>query len=282
MFKTKISLLSLLILLNLGFFPLHSASASELIIPPSLEIDGLSFNEPLIVQFENQNSSSLRLSSIEFITENPVLLTQEPEPQAVDLEPLQTLPSFEPLIIDESTESAQVIVENIKKAEAREALIKEEIKIISSLKPSSTPSTSPSPTPSATPIASVKPVSSQQLSNGGLNADKLFAMSNSHRQSKGLAPFEKEDRMCQLAVSRAPEIAQEIASGRMHSGLKSRNLPYWHSENIISMRSEEEAFRWWINDYIHKIQIEGDYKYSCVACFGNSCAQEFTNFIPKQ
>ena len=67
----------------------------------------------------------------------------------------------------------------------------------------------------------------------------------------------------------------------MHSGLKSRNLNYWNSENIISMRNETEAFNWWINDQIHKDAIESNNKYSCIACSGNSCAEEFTNYQPK-
>jgi uncharacterized protein YkwD len=120
-----------------------------------------------------------------------------------------------------------------------------------------------------------------QLSNGGLNADTLFDMSNSYRASQGLPAFQKDDRVCALAASRAPEVGAEIAEGHMHSGLRARNLPYRNSENIISYRTEEGAFNWWVNDKIHHDQLVGNYTYSCVACSGHACAQEFTNFQPK-
>jgi len=136
-----------------------------------------------------------------------------------------------------------------------------------------------SPTPSLNlPLPTTQPI---KYSSWGLNADTLFDMSNNYRASKGLPVFQKDDKTCQLASSRAPEINAEIAEGRMHSGLKARNLPYWNSENIISYHSEEAAFNWWINDTIHREQIEGNYTYSCVACAGNACAQEFTNYQPK-
>ncbi len=143
-------------------------------------------------------------------------------------------------------------------------------------KPTSKPTTAPTEAPNE---AKTKPAA---LSNGGLNADVLFDMSNNFRTERGLAPFTKDDRACALAASRAPEIGAEISEGHMHSGLRARNLPYWNSENIISMRSEAAAFNWWVNDKIHHDQIVGDYKYSCVACDGNNCAQEFTNFVSKR
>lgn len=138
--------------------------------------------------------------------------------------------------------------------------------------------TSPAPTqipqpPSTAPVTTTNP--------GGLDAEKLFNMANAYRQTKGLPPLQKDSRACELAVSRAPEINAEVAGGHMHSGLHNRNLPYWNTENIITMNSEESAFNWWINDTIHREAIEGAYTYSCVACSGNACAQEFTNFQPK-
>jgi uncharacterized protein YkwD len=131
--------------------------------------------------------------------------------------------------------------------------------------------------PTPTPVVQT----TMQLSKGGLNADQLFDMSNAHRLAMGLPPFQKEERACRLALKRAPEIAAEIVNGNMHAGMYGRNLPYWNTENIISMRTEEDAFHWWLNDDIHRKAIEGNYTYSCVACHGNNCAQEFTNFQPK-
>ena len=140
-----------------------------------------------------------------------------------------------------------------------------------------TPTTAPTTAPLPSTAASIAP----QSNAGGLDPEKLFAMSNAYRASQGLPAFQKDERACSLAASRAPEIAAEVTGGYMHAGLKARALPYWNSENIISMRTEEAAFNWWINDKIHHDAIVGNYAYSCVACSGNSCAQEFTNFQPK-
>lgn len=149
--------------------------------------------------------------------------------------------------------------------------------------PSST--STPTPTPTLTPPATTQPAQAVQAgsntSNGGLNADILFNMSNTYRAGKGLAPFQTEARICSLAAARAPEIAAEIAGGYMHAGKDSHNFPYRFTENIITMRTEAEAFNWWVNDYIHRVQIEENNTHSCVACSGNACVQHFTSFRPK-
>jgi uncharacterized protein YkwD len=167
-----------------------------------------------------------------------------------------------------------------------------EPKTIPSITPTISPTAVPTkePTPSPT-IAAIKPTDSpiapppaapQSLANpGGLGAEKLFSMSNDYRAARGLPAFQKDERSCSLAASRAPEVAGEVASGALHSGLHARALPYWNTENIISMRSEEEAFNWWINDKIHHDAIVGNFTYSCVACSGGNCAQEFTNYQAK-
>jgi uncharacterized protein YkwD len=143
----------------------------------------------------------------------------------------------------------------------------------------------PTPTPTLMPTATTQPTQTVQAgsntSTGGLNADVLFNMSNTYRAGKGLAPFQTEARICSLAAARAPEIAAEIAGGYMHAGKDSHNFPYRFTENIITMRTEAEAFNWWVNDYIHRVQIEQNNTHSCVACSGNACTQLFTSFQPK-
>jgi uncharacterized protein YkwD len=146
---------------------------------------------------------------------------------------------------------------------------------------SPTPVDTPTPVPVNTPKPTITPPTNPPQVTGGLNADVLFSMVNSHRVSINLPAFQKEDRICSLAESRAPQVGAEIAGGHMHSGLKALNLPYWETENIISYNSNQGAFNWWMNDKIHRDAIEGNYKYSCVACSGKACAEEFTNFQPK-
>jgi uncharacterized protein YkwD len=147
-----------------------------------------------------------------------------------------------------------------------------------SVSPTPTPTIIPattaiSTTPSYTPTAQSNP--------GGLNADDLFSMVNTYRASQGLPAFQQDAKTCSLAQERAPAIAGEVASGNMHAGLIAMNLPYWNTENIISMNSDQAAFNWWINDPIHHAAIVSSATYSCVACSGNSCAEEFTSYQPK-
>jgi len=142
------------------------------------------------------------------------------------------------------------------------------------------------PTPQPTTQATTSPTTANyspatQSNPGGLNADTLFSMVNSYRQTQSLPAFQEDAKTCSLAQQRAPEIAGEIAAGAMHSGLRALNLPYWNTENIISMNSEAGAFNWWINDQIHHAAIVSSAIYSCVACSGNSCAEEFTSYVAK-
>ncbi len=154
------------------------------------------------------------------------------------------------------------------------------------------PEPTPTPTPSPKILAAEATESGSIKSNMkpeekktevlSLNADLLFEMANNHRVKIGLSPFEKDDRICKIAQDRGPALQNEIfGSGRMHSGFYALNLPYWATENIAGYNTEEQTFGFWVTDRIHKEAIEGDYKYSCVACYGNFCSQIFTNFAPK-
>jgi len=154
-------------------------------------------------------------------------------------------------------------------------------------KSTSTTLKSPAPTaPPATPTPlNPTPTNSTQkppdsLPGNSLNADKLFDLVNQYRQSKGLAPFQKDSRLCELAASRAPELHREIFDTRtMHAGMRARqaDLPYKVTENMISQQTEEKALNWWIRSSIHRKAILSSYQYSCTACQGNACAQLFSN-----
>ncbi len=156
------------------------------------------------------------------------------------------------------------------------------------------PPISPSDLPQATPTPQAvlakaeisqavqpQPTVSVSEHSPGLNADLLFSLINQYRANRGLTPFARNDAVCSIAASRAPQIHEEVYSGHMHAGFYALNLPYRATENIISMRTEQEAFNWWINDPIHHAAIVSDAKYSCVACSGDSCSEIFTSFEPK-
>lgn len=115
-----------------------------------------------------------------------------------------------------------------------------------------------------------------------LNADLIFSMINQYRRSVGLPPFVKDPQVCAVTDSRAPELYNEImVTHTMHRGFYAKNLPYWATENIIYMNSEQAAVTWWLNEPIHHAAIVSNYQYSCVSCAGKSCSQIFTSFQPK-
>ena len=115
-----------------------------------------------------------------------------------------------------------------------------------------------------------------------LNASLLFDLVNKHRLELNLLPFQKDERICQIAESRTPQLYDEIfAQGTMHKGFYERNLSYWATENMIYMRNEKEALDWWLNSYIHRQAIESNHPYSCIACTEQACSAIFTSFLPK-
>lgn len=236
------------------FFGGLKASAATLSLPQTIRFEGLTFYTPLTLpHLSTISTKAFTLEFGEIATIQKISITSKKEILAETILPT----------IAEVTPKVKV---SPKKTPTPTPAVKQ-VKI----PPTATPTPIPQ-TPTSAPATYV---------SWGLNADKLFDMSNTYRSSKGLPAFQKDEKTCSLASSRAPEINAEIAEGRMHSGLRARNLSYWNSENIISYHSEEAAFNWWINDTIHREQIEGNYKYSCVACAGYACAQEFTSYQPK-
>lgn len=144
------------------------------------------------------------------------------------------------------------------------------------------PTKTPIPTPSPT-LSEQTAVANKAISKpSSLNSELLFIMINNHRISIGKPPFEKDERLCSLARERGPELYDEIfVNYNVHAGLNNRNLPYWITENMAHYDTEEKVFNWWMNSSLHKSAIEGDFKYSCGECYGNSCAQLFTSWVPK-
>lgn len=253
----------------------------------------LLYNQAIVSQpvIESASIDLTVLAGVEF--QNPTLASHQLVDHDVEnlTTPIIELAEAEPLPktgeVTSDPESAEVVATPSPTAVPTETPEPEE-EVKSTPKPTIEPTKKPTETakPSATPtdkpkVESPAPTTAPKTVAGGLNADKIFDLVNQYRVSKGLPAQVKDDKVCALAQSRAPEIYNEIYGGVMHSGLKKRNLDYRNMENIISMRTEEEAVRWWINDYIHRVQMEADNKYSCVACSGNSCAQEFTNYEPK-
>lgn len=263
--------------------PAFSFAAQDVDITISAQIKGLSLEFPLS-NLNGDLTDSKLLTTIKFGDQAPLYISEKQGLSAKTNESdemIAAAPTSPPPVIsprdpvDPTASQSSVVIQ--------EPTTKFILDILPSPTPTATPrpTLAPTKTPTPTPVTTAQPPTNAPLSNGGLNADVLFDMSNAYRASQGLPPFQKDARACELAVARAPEINAEVANGNMHAGMYGRNLPYWNTENIIAMAGEQAAFNWWINDGIHHAAIVGNYTYSCVACSGNSCAQEFTNFQPK-
>jgi uncharacterized protein YkwD len=133
--------------------------------------------------------------------------------------------------------------------------------------------------PDVTPTITKTPTSEVTLTN--LDSEVIFAMVNSYRTGRGLPAFEQNAEVCSLAEVRSVELKSEATNGTIHAGLYVRPLPYWIFENAKYGSDEAGTFAWWISSPLHHSSIVGDYKYSCVRCSGNYCAQLFTSFTPK-
>lgn len=264
--------------LTLGTFfaAAPNAHAETFTLPPQLVHEGLVFSSAGI--FDKPLHLPTVYTHVAFLEPKKLAI----KPEVAKMNQTKKSAALESIVITPAEEKTKILTKNNPTPTI----------LLSPTKAKTTPTTTPTaakpsaatvqPTPTAIPqqpTAAPAPVST--ANPGGLDAEKLFNMANAYRQAKGLAPLQKDSRSCELAASRAPEINAEVAGGHMHSGLRDRNLPYWNTENIITMNSEEAAFNWWINDTIHREAIEGNYTYSCVACSGNACAQEFTNFQQK-
>ncbi len=155
--------------------------------------------------------------------------------------------------------------------------------VMPTIKPTSKPTSMPTTVPIVLPTPTRAPsVASPVNPSYGLNADTVFKLVNDYRSVHGLSPFQRDATTCSVAQKRAPQVYDEIfVTYTMHAGLKAMKLPYWITETIINNSTEADAVDWWIDDLPHRQILLGNYTYSCAACYGYSCSQVYTNFIPK-
>ena len=256
-------LASLCIAISVFFSVATVAHADQLTLPQQYAYPGLTFSAPLTyttttklpqqttsIAFTSQDKLILSTTKTNKPTES-ILLTPTITNQKPPIKTLQPTPT--------------IFLKPIQSPPASTA----------------TPTPSTQPTEAASSSEAVSYTPTPQTNTGGLNASDLFSRVNAYRASQGLPAFQEDAKTCSLAQERAPEVAGEVATGTMHSGLTAMHLSYWNTENIIQMNSDQAAFNWWINDPIHHEAIVGNFKYSCVACSGNSCAEEFTNYQLK-
>lgn len=108
-----------------------------------------------------------------------------------------------------------------------------------------------------------------------LNTDNLWSLIENWRQSKGLKPYIKDQRLCDIASDRVDDFDYN------HSGLyaKYSNYPYVISENLVwNSADETAALDQWLNSPTHLENLEKPYTHSCIACVNRYCVQIFSSF----
>lgn len=247
-------------------------------IPPTAPQDEVQLRDPQIISSFNLPNETSQPQSIQNLNSLMSPLANElkmvvKEAQASEVVTVEQPPVV--FTVSEPTPAPSATPKPVKIAEEEpekaEASAKpKSVEQIKKEAASPAPSSTPTPAPTSTPAA---------LTSS--NADQLFQMTNDHRSKIGKPALEKDDRLCQIAQKRAPEVNGELKSGALHKGFKELNLPYWATENIAAYQTMEENFNFLVTDYIHKKAIESDHKYSCTACSGTSCSQIFSSFVSK-
>src|SRR6266568_1163657 len=255
-------LASLFIAASVFFFGANVAQANTFTPPKQYNYPGLTFSAPLTFTHPLPEPTAL----ISFTTHAKLMISKDNKKKPLEAIVLTPTLAEMPTADDSIPQTTPTI--DIQAAQTE----------LETQEPTSTPTPQPT-TPVTTIPTNYSPA--PQANPGGLNASDIFGMVNSYRASLGLPAFQEDTKTCSLAQQRAPQVAGEVASSTMHAGLKALNLPYWNTENIISMNSDQGAFNWWINDPIHHDAIVSHATYSCVACSGNSCAEEFTSYVAK-
>lgn len=111
-----------------------------------------------------------------------------------------------------------------------------------------------------------------------LDEGVLWSLVQDWRVDQGLQTYTKDQRLCDLASARLPEIKALFE----HDGWKEHiaGMEYVRiAENISrDYSSESNTLDGWLLSPTHKASLDYPYSYSCIKCDGTYCVQEFGNF----
>lgn len=127
-------------------------------------------------------------------------------------------------------------------------------------------------------LKDVIPSPSPTNSKVNLSAEKLTELVNEWRVSQGFQPYVQDERLCEVARDRADDGDDD------HQGFRDKyySYPYVLSENmLLNGTSEKNALNAWLNSPAHRKVLNAHYKYACIATFGDTAIQIFSNFTKE-
>lgn len=116
----------------------------------------------------------------------------------------------------------------------------------------------------------------------GLDEGKLWSLIQEWRQSQGLKPYIKDQRLCSVAEQRLPEIRNEWSHDKFEKRFS--NAQYWPydyeiAENLAQgFDSEKNLLESWLSSSSHRKILNYSYTYSCIETSDGYAVQVFANF----
>lgn len=136
------------------------------------------------------------------------------------------------------------------------------------------PSVSSNPAPQVT--ASPIPVKTE------LDSEKLWSLIQNWRQSEGLKPYIKDQRLCKLASTRLEQIKIDWSHDQFVPTVRkqfSKKMDYEIGENLASdFRNEKSLLDDWLESPSHLANLKERYTYSCIEIDKWNAVQIFANF----
>ncbi len=107
-----------------------------------------------------------------------------------------------------------------------------------------------------------------------INSDSTWNLVQNWRKENNLKEFEKSDRLCVIAK----DLANDTNIKKISFRDKYWNYPYKIGQvSIYNADSASDVLEEWINTKDNLEILKKDWKYSCLVCEGNNCAQIFSN-----
>lgn len=113
-----------------------------------------------------------------------------------------------------------------------------------------------------------------------IDGDILFALIQEWRIQNGVAPYIKNQELCNFANDRLKEVKEQWNHDGFHEQANKKYTQFeLTGENLIRLQnSEKEALESWLKSPEHLKNLKTDFKYTCLVTDGNYVVQIFGNY----